>query len=135
MDIMDENKVVPVYTFADGQENLEPIKRKIRKTMEVTEEFTAWDVLQYVANMEKQISTKEAELEGLKNMKEAFLKEMVHVEEQTSVTSMQEEYQKTVAENINHDNEVTSMDKKEGEVESPYTKEVKPEETNGETNV
>jgi len=99
-EITNEVKVVPVYEFAPEQENVEPIKRKIRKTMEVTEEFSAWDVLQYMANMDKQINTKQAELDGLKNMKEQFLKEMVHVEEQTGVTALQEEYQEKVANDI-----------------------------------
>lgn len=122
MDEDKNNKIIPVYTFAEGQDEVEPIKRKILKTMEVTEEFTAWDVLQYVAKMDKAIADKEAELEGLKSMKKAYLEEMVHVEEQTEVNKLQEEHQMEVARNVEHANEHTGMDKQE--VPSPYVEEV-----------
>ena len=131
----DENQIVPVYSFAPDQEGVEPMKRKILKTMEVTETFTAYEVLQYIAKMDKAIEDKEAEIQGLKNMREAYIKEMAVVEEQTSVNSLQEDYQKEETLKAQHNNENTSMDKQETQpVESPYTDEIK-ENGSEETNV
>ena len=125
---------VPVYTFADAgkDENgndIAPINRKINKTMEITESFTAFDVLKYMANMDKSIADKQAEIDGLIAMKEAYIKEMEVVEKQIGVTKMQDEYQQDLADKNEAVNNNTGLDKLP--VESPYTGEV----DNGETNV
>lgn len=93
-------QVVPKYSFAEGQENITPAKRVINKTMEVTETFTFWDVLKYVAKMDKAIEDKKSELEGLITMKEAYIKEMNLMDEKLGVTIMDADYQKQAAEEI-----------------------------------
>ena len=104
---MEELKV-PKYEFTDVEEGVEgvsPIRRTISKTMEVTEMFSVFDCLQYLAKMEKAIADKEAEIEGLKNMKEAYEKELKLIEDAIGVQKMEEEYQKELAENIQPDTE------------------------------
>jgi len=91
--------VIPKYQFdpSDG-EDISPVKRKILKTMEITETFTFWDVLKYIASMDKAIADKEAELKGLVEMKAAYMKELPLIEEQLNISNIEEEFQKVLAE-------------------------------------
>lgn len=99
---MQEDKIVPKFTFgeyADGElQPIEPLKKKISKTMEVTENFTLLDVLQYVAKIRKAIEDKEAELMGLEAMLKAYEEEIDILEESLGIQKMQDEYEKEVAE-------------------------------------
>lgn len=90
--------VIPKYSFKEGEEEISPVKRTIFKTMEVTETFNMYDVMKYLAAMDKSIADKQAEIDGLLAMKEAYIKEMSVVEEQLDVTNIEEEFQKAVAE-------------------------------------
>lgn len=91
---MENKEIVPVYELV-VDENVEPLKRKIKKTMEVTEEFTMFDVMQYIAKLDKAIADKKTEIQSLETMREAYMKEIVHVESQTNVNSLEEEWLKT----------------------------------------
>lgn len=97
-------KQEPKYIFtevADGELNpASPIKKKISKTMEVTETFTLFEALQYVARMKKAITDKEAEIDGLKSMVKAYEEEIELIEESLGVQKMEEEYQKALAEEV-----------------------------------
>lgn len=99
---MNEEVKSPVYAFADVPEGVivpaSPIKKQISKKMEVTENFTIYDVMSYLAKMEKAISDKEAELEGLVNMKKAYESELKLIEDVLGVQKLEEEYQKSLAE-------------------------------------
>ena len=110
---MKNEENVPTYAFAEVPEGtinpIEPIKKPIAKTMVVTENFNIFDVMTYLAKMEKGITDKEAELDGLRNMKIAYEKELKVIEDALGVQKMQEEYQKKVAEE---------------QIESPYVENV-----------
>lgn len=98
---MDEIKK-PKYEFVneEGESEVQPSKRKINKTMEVTESFTMYDVLAYTMKMEKAIEDKEAELEGLKSMLEAYQKEIAFIEKELNVTKMDETFHKELQEKL-----------------------------------
>lgn len=90
-------KIVPVYKFAGEDESITPAERTISKTMEVTETFKMMDVLTYLAKMDKAISDKETELEGLKAMKKAYEDEIMIIEKQLGVMEMDDKFKKQVA--------------------------------------
>jgi hypothetical protein len=98
---MDEIKK-PKYEFVneEGESEVQPSKRKINKTMEVTESFTMYDVLAYTMKMEKAIEDKETELEGLKSMLEAYQKEIAFIEKELGVTKMDEKFHKELHEKL-----------------------------------
>lgn len=98
---MDEIKK-PKYEFVneEGDSEVQPSKRKINKTMEVTESFTMYDVLAYTMKMEKAIEDKETELEGLKSMLEAYQKEIAFIEKELGVTKMDEKFHKELHEKL-----------------------------------
>ena len=117
---MSEEIIEPKYSFAEVPEGtinpVSPIKKLISKTMEVTENFTMFDVMSYMAKLDKGIKDKEAELEGLYAMKRAYEEELILIEETLGVQKAEEEYQKEVAENL-------SKDEEDKDIESPYAKE------------
>ena len=90
-----EKKIVPKYEYVEeeGVEDVAPIRRKIAKTMEITETFTFYDALAYCMKMEKAIEDKKAEIAGLQSMVDAYREEIVLIEEQLGVESMESEYQ------------------------------------------
>lgn len=90
-----DEKKVPVYAFKDfeGESDLPPVKRTIAKTMEVTETFNYFDALAYKMKMEKALKDKEAELEGLNNMIEAYDKELKIIEEKFDINKLEKDYQ------------------------------------------
>ena len=90
-------KIVPVYKFVDETEDITPAERSISKTMEVTETFKMIDVLTYLARMDKSIADKEAELEGLKAMKKAYEEEVIVIEKQLKVMTLDDKYKKKIA--------------------------------------
>ena len=90
-------KIVPVYKFVDETEDITPAERSISKTMEVTETFKMIDVLTYLARMDKSIADKEAELEGLKAMKKAYEEEVMVIEKQLKVMTLDDKYKKKIA--------------------------------------
>ncbi len=99
----EKNKTVePTYKFAEVPEGvinpIEPIKKQIAKTMEVTENFTVYDVMAYIAKMKKAREDKLAEAEGLEGMIKAYEDELALIEKALGVQKAEEEYQKTVAE-------------------------------------
>lgn len=88
----------PKYKFANESEEVTPIKRTIAKTMEVTENFTVYDAIAYVAKMNKAVADKEAEIEGLKSMIKAYEDELQLIENELGVQAMEADYQKKLAE-------------------------------------
>lgn len=93
--IVDDSKLaVPTYVWADeeGEADLTPVKRKIAKTMEVTETFNYYDALKYVMQLEKAKTDKEAEIEGLNSMIKAYRDEIEIVEKALNVTKVEKEW-------------------------------------------
>jgi hypothetical protein len=91
---MIEEKKVPVYEFIkeEGDEKVNPFKRKVSKTMEVTETFVPFNVMEYIAKIEKAIKEKEGEIEGLKNMLNAYNKEMELISETLGLNDLEKEF-------------------------------------------
>ncbi len=87
-------EIKPKYVFVEeeGQEDVQPSKRKIAKTMEVTETFTYYDALAYCMKMEKAVADKLAEVEGLNSMIKAYKEEIELIEEALGVTKLDENY-------------------------------------------
>ncbi len=90
-----DEKIVPTYKFVveEGDEELPPVKRKIAKTMEVTETFNYYDALKYKMQMEKAIGDKEKEIGTLKTMVEKYEEELGMIEEQFDINEMERTYQ------------------------------------------
>lgn len=110
----------PKYEFVveEGVEDVAPIRRKINKTMEVTESFNYYDTLAYVMKMEKAVADKEAEIEGMKSMIKAYKDEIELIEEKLGLTEMErvwnlELHEKLVAETKEKEEEVIIEDEKE----------------------
>ena len=97
-----EKEITPKYTFTEveGSEELSPVQRLISKTMEVTENFTMFDALSYVAKMEKAKVDKNAEIDGLNEMISAYEKEIKIIEDQLGVSELETRFQKEVIANI-----------------------------------
>jgi len=97
-------QIEPKYEFAKYEEGVEvpaqPIKRNIAKTMEVTEMFTVYDAMVYLSKVDKAIADKQAEIDGLVAMKEAYEKELKVVEKALDVQKSEDEYQKELAESF-----------------------------------
>lgn len=95
-----EEKIVPKYSFVEeeGQSELTPIKRKIAKTMEVTETFNVFETMQYLAKMKKAIEDKKAEVSGLESMVKAYEEELELIEKSVGVQRLEVEFQKEIAE-------------------------------------
>lgn len=99
---MTDEKIVPTYKFVEEEgEAVSPIKKKIAKTMQVTETFTVFEAIQYVAKMKKAVEEKQAEIDGLNSMIKAYEDELEIIENELSVQAMETDYQKEIAENIN----------------------------------
>jgi iron-sulfur cluster repair protein YtfE (RIC family) len=130
-----EDLGVPKYEFAvvpEGVINpISPIKKSIAKTYTLTETFNMYEVLQYIAKMERAIEDKQKEKEGLEQVLAAYKEELEIIEEQLGVQKLEEEYQKSVSEEIDRQarekdetivNEVEEETNEES-VKSPYVKE------------
>lgn len=103
---MSEEIKTPKYEFLQDESVEEsPIKRRISKTMEVTEHFNLYDVLSYIAKMDKRIADLNAEIDGIKNMKDAYEKELKLIEETLGVQKLQEEFEKVNAAEVTSDEE------------------------------
>lgn len=91
-------RIVPKYAWTpeDGAEFIAPVKRKINKTMEVTEVFTYFDALQYVMKMEKAVKDKQAEIDGLESVIKAYREEIELIEQELGVTGVEEEFQQNL---------------------------------------
>ncbi len=111
----EKEKIVPKYEFAkeDGVEFIAPVKRKINKTMEITESFTYYDCLQYCMRMEKAVADKQAEIDGLNNMIKAYREEIELIEKELSVTEIEEAFQLALHEQLKAE-EAAKL------IESPY---------------
>lgn len=111
-----ENKK-PVYKFIEeeGVNDITPVKRKIAKTMEVTENFTFYDVLAYTMKMEKAIKDKEAELEGLKSMLKAYQDEIELIERELDVTEEDKKWNIELHEKLKAEEESKVEEKEEVE--------------------
>lgn len=85
----------PKYEFLveEGSEKLPPVKRKIAKTMTVTENFNYYDTLAYVMKMEKAVKDKEAEISGLNSMIKAYREEIKLIEDTLDINGLEKEYQ------------------------------------------
>lgn len=93
---MEEKKIVPVYALTEDT-SVSPIHRKVSKTMEITETFSIFDVMSYIAKMKKRKEDLEGELKGIDDMITAYEDELELIEEKTGVQKMEEEYQKQIA--------------------------------------
>lgn len=92
---MNTEEVKPTYEFVvpkEGETIVSPIRRNIAKTMPVTENFTIYDTMVYMAKMEKAIQDKYAEIEGLKNMKEAYAKELALVQDSLDIEDLEAQF-------------------------------------------
>lgn len=92
----EEKKIVPIYALTEDT-SVSPIHRKVSKTMEITETFSIFDVMSYIAKMKKRKEDLEGELKGLDDMITAYEDELELIEEKTGVQKMEEEYQKQIA--------------------------------------
>lgn len=108
-------EVKPRYAFVEVEakegEEITPIKRKIAKTMEITEEFSAYDAIEYVAKMKKGIADKEADIEGLRSMIKAYEDELKLIEDELGVQAMEADFQKEIA--VKNQTEIESKLKEE----------------------
>lgn len=87
--------VVPKYQFApltEEESKLPPIQRQVFKTMEITESFTVYSVFQHLAKMDKAITDKQAEIDGLVDMKKAYMAEMAVIENQLGINDLEHEF-------------------------------------------
>lgn len=114
--------IPPKYEWAeeDGAEFIAPVKRKINKTMEITESFTYYDALKYCMRMEKEVENKKAEISGLESMIKAYKDEIELIERELDVTTIEETFQRALHEKLKEENE-----KAEGLKEPPLTNETK----------
>ena len=109
---MTENKeVVPVYVFVkeEGDAELQPSKRKIAKTMEVTETFSYYDALAYCMKIEKAIEDKEKEIEGLISMRDAYRKELEVINSKLDIVKADEEYHAALHETLKAEAETDTV--------------------------
>jgi DNA gyrase/topoisomerase IV subunit A len=88
----------PKYEFVldENEKDIPPIRRKINKTMEITESFNYEDTERYVQNMEKEIEGKKKEIESMQSLVEAYREEMKIIDEKLGVNKAQEEYQREI---------------------------------------
>lgn len=95
-------KDIPQYEWAseDGSEFIAPVKRKIAKTMRITESFTYFDCLQYCMRMEKAVKDKQAEIDGLNNMIKAYRDEIELIEKELGVVEIEETFQRELHEKL-----------------------------------
>ena len=116
-DKKEEKKIEPKYEWVeeDGAQFIAPVKRKINKTMEITESFTYYDALAYCMKMEKAIEDKRAEIQGLEGMVNAYREELELIEKELGVTKEEEEFQLEL-----HEQKKKERDESEKAVESPY---------------
>lgn len=119
---MSDKKIVPKYEFKDVDESVTPYKRVVSKTMEVTETFTPYDAMQYVAKMEKAKEQKMAEIESLDVMIKAYKDELEKIEEVLGLKKLEEEFIAEEARKVSEDNGVAIYEsiineEKEGEEE------------------
>lgn len=94
---MTEKTIRPIYKFSDAaaeQVDLQPSKRQLSKTMEVTETFTYYDALAYCMKMEKKIADLNAEIDGLQTMVDAYRKELALIDDELGIVKADEEYHK-----------------------------------------
>lgn len=93
-------EIKPKYSFVkeEGDESVNPYKRKIAKTMEVTEMFNLYDALEYVAKMKKAKESKLAEVEGLDKMIDAYEKEIASIEESLGLKELEASFLSSTAE-------------------------------------
>lgn len=91
-------KIVPKYEFKneDGAESLSPFKRTIAKTMEITETFTLFDAMTYLARAKKAKADKEAEIAGLDSMIQAYEEEIKLIEDTLNINELEKEFQDEV---------------------------------------
>lgn len=123
---MEEVKKQPKYEYVieDGIEDITPIKRKIAKTMEITETFTYYDALAYCMKMEKAVEDKKAEIEGLESMIKAYRDEIEIIEKELGVTEMEREWNIELQKKLQEEEaNKESLTEEVKEIESPYAKE------------
>lgn len=117
----EEKKVIPVYKWVEEEvkegeegeevEELTPIRRKIAKTMEVTEHFTYYDALEYCMKMEKAVEDKKAEIDSLETMIKAYREEIEMIEKALKVTAMEEEWNLELHKKLKAEKEAASEEK------------------------
>lgn len=105
---MTENKPEPKYAFISAETDVEtqPSKRKIAKTMEVTELFTYYDALAYCMKIEKAIEDKKAEIVGLEDMASAYRKELELINKVLGVVEEDEIFHNELHEKLKSEAEV-----------------------------
>ena len=80
----------PLYAFVseEGSENITPVKRKLAKTWEVTEQFNYYDTLAHTMKLEKAAKDKRAEADGLDAMAKKFHEELEAVDKALNVNEL-----------------------------------------------
>lgn len=115
---MSEEKKVPVYTWVEeeGVDEITPSKRKIAKTMEITETFNYYDALSYCMRLEKEIENKKAEIEGLQSMVDAYKEELEIIDKELGVNEFDHKWNVELHEKL-------KAEEANKELESPYVPE------------
>ena len=112
---MTDKKITPKYEWVkeEGADSLSPSKRKIAKTMEITETFTYYDALAYCMKMEKAVEDKKAEIQGLESMIKAYREEIELIEQALDVTKADETYNRQLHEKLKAEAEAKEESNKE----------------------
>lgn len=119
---MEEKKIIPTYKWVEeeGVNDITPIRRKIAKTMEVTETFTYYDALAYCMKMEKAVEDKKAEIAGLESMIKAYKDEIELIEQSLGVTKVEETWNQDLQTKLQREELDKKINEAAGEIESPY---------------
>jgi hypothetical protein len=109
------DKKEPRYEWVEeeGMDDVTPSKRKIAKTMEITETFNFYDTLKYVMKMEKAVEDKKAEIAGMESMIKAYRDEIELIEKNMAVTKMDEEWNLALHEKLKAEAEEQNAKKEE----------------------
>lgn len=100
-------EIKPKYEWVneDGASDITPVKRRLNKTMEITESFSMYDTLRYVMNMEKGVEDKLAEIEAMRTMIKAYRDEIELIEKELGVTKLEEKWNKELHEKLKAEDE------------------------------
>lgn len=117
----DKEVMKPKYAWVieEGVDEVTPVRRKISKTMEITENFTFYDALAYKMKMEKRVEDLKGEIMGLESMIKAYDEELEVIEEQLGVEEFEKQYNLELHEKLKKEEEEKG-DVVEEVIESPY---------------
>ena len=115
-------KIEPKYEFVtnEGDELVNPYKRTVAKTMEVTENFSPFDAMQYVAKMRKEKENKLAEIQGLEVMIKAYEDELDIINKRLGLPKLEKDFMK---QEVERSKKMAKEEAKNKPVESPFVEE------------